>query len=378
MRKFKILSVVLAVLMSISLFACNKGGKNSTGDTSNQTSTSTSTSTSVPGQTGDTEYVPRQKQEMPVAEVVDKNYDYGDASTWAGTDYQATDLGSVYLQDVIDDTVYDWGHSVIKEDGKYKMWWVRPATFDAIFYAESVDLKNWTNLKRVISLSPNATNMTKYDNIKGMLGKPSVIHVGETYYMYFEAPATEDPDITQTVLEWDNQVMLATSGNGIDWEFHCDAEGEPTPVVAMPAEYMKNFNSKDYGCGQPSVFYKDGLFHLTYCYVIYSQNIAEMRLATSSDGINFGDISTHAKIRSGNGMPFTYNTKINKYMSASSTHVYESDSMDFTAAESIKYNTYDETKIQTGFCEFIKNEHGLVDTETFYTIYLQGKKSTTD
>ncbi|MGN1076994.1 MAG: sugar-binding protein, partial [Candidatus Gallimonas sp.] len=293
----------------------------------------------------------------------------------------SVDLGTVYLQDVIDDNVYDWGHSVIKEDGIYKMWWVRPAVYDAIFYAESTDLKNWTNVQRVISLSPNSSNVTRYDNIKGMLGKPSVLHVGDTYYMYFEAPASEDPDVTQTVLEWDNQVMLATSSDGIEWEFYSDGNGQPKPVVAMPSELMGNFTTKEYGAGQPSAFYKDGTFYLTYCYVIYSQDIAEIRVATSTDGKNFGNISTHSRISGGNGLGVTYNVKTGKYMMCAPYAVMESDTLDFNdqvlSRDGNVFYTYDSTTIQTSFAEFIRNPHGLVDTETFYIIHLQGAKSTT-
>lgn len=404
-KSWKALSLLLAALLGASFAACDGGGDNSTDD-SQKDPTSVSTSASAPEDNsaedpestsedtseetpdtsedpGDVEltYTPRQKQEMPTAEIVDKDYDYGDPSTWAGDAYASLDLGYAYLQDVIDDSVYDWGHTVIKEDGVYKMWWVRPAVYDAIFYAESTDLKNWTNVQRVISLAPNATNIKKYDNIKGMLGKPSVVHVGDTYYMYFEAPATEDPDVTATVLEWDNQVMLATSQDGIEWTFHSDENGEPQPVVAMPKELMSNFNAKDYGAGQPSVFYKDGLFHLTYCYVIYSQNVHEIRYATSADGINFGTTDTHKKISGGNGLGFTYNTLTNKYMMCGTTHIAESDTLDFNdivlANENCIY-TYDTTTIQTSFGEFVKNAHGLIDTETFYTVHMQGSKSTTD
>ena len=82
-----------------------------------------------PGEDG---FIPREKQEMPVAAVVDDDNDYGSESSWAGDAYASLDLGTVYLQDVIDDTSYDWGHSVIYEDGMYKMWWVRPAVYDSI------------------------------------------------------------------------------------------------------------------------------------------------------------------------------------------------------------------------------------------------------
>ncbi|MBQ9481654.1 MAG: hypothetical protein IJU84_05790 [Clostridia bacterium] len=91
----------------------------------------------------------------------------------------------------------------------------------------------------MISLSPNAVNITKYDNIKGMLGKPSVIHAGDTYYMYFEAPASGDSDITQTVLERDNQVMLATSKDGKERNFYSNDKGQPQPVVAILQELMR-------------------------------------------------------------------------------------------------------------------------------------------
>lgn len=364
----KILCCLLVLLMLFSVAACAQ--RNDPGGDDNKPP--------VVDPGGDSEgFIPRKKQEMPVAKIVDTDNDYGADSGWAGDAYASLDLGSVYLQDVINDTVYDWGHSVIYEDGTYKMWWVRPAIYDSIYYAESKDLKNWTNVQRVICLSPNSTNVKKYDNIKGMIGKPSVLHVDGTYYMYFEAPASEDPDITQTVLEWDNQVLLATSSDGIEWEFYCDENGEPIPVIAMPEELMGNTNDKEYGAGQPSAFYKDGKFYVTYCYVIYSQNIAEIRVASSEDGKTFGDVSTHRKISGGNGYGVTYNTKTEKYMMATPEKIYESDTLDFNSAKSYTYYTYDTSSVQTGFCEFVKNSSGLVDTETFYTIHLQGAKSTT-
>ena len=364
----KILCCLLVLLMLFSVAACAQ--RNDPGGDDNKPP--------VVDPGGDSEgFIPRKKQEMPVAKIVDTDNDYGADSGWAGDAYASLDLGSVYLQDFINDTVYDWGHSVIYEDGTYKMWWVRPAIYDSIYYAESKDLKNWTNVQRVICLSPNSTNVKKYDNIKGMIGKPSVLHVDGTYYMYFEAPASEDPDITQTVLEWDNQVLLATSSDGIEWEFYCDENGEPIPVIAMPEELMGNTNDKEYGAGQPSAFYKDGKFYVTYCYVIYSQNIAEIRVASSEDGKTFGDVSTHRKISGGNGYGVTYNTKTEKYMMATPEKIYESDTLDFNSAKSYTYYTYDTSSVQTGFCEFVKNPSGLVDTETFYTIHLQGAKSTT-
>lgn len=319
-----------------------------------------------------TEFVARKKQEMPTAEIVDKDYNYGDPSGWASDKLASVDLGHIYLQDVIEDNVYDWGHSVIKEGDTYKMWWCRPAFYDAIFYAESKDLKNWTNVQRVICFSPNQTNVKKYDNIKGMLGKPSVVKVDGTYYMYFEAPASEDPDVTATVLEWDNQVMLATSTDGIHWELYADVDGEPQPVIAMPSDKMGDSNNKYYGVGQPSVFYKDGMFHLTYCYVI--GDVHEIRVATSADGRSFGNTQSHTRISSSNGRGVTYNTKTQKYMMVGDK-LWESDTLDFADAEPQEFASFDTTTVTTSFYEFVRNEHGLVDTETFYVIHQYGTKS---
>lgn len=369
----KLLCLLLAFMMVFALAACGdtKGGNENPPDNPGGENPGTE-------EPGDDEFIARKRQEMPVAAVVDDDNDYGDSSSWAGSEYVSADLGTVYLQDVIDDSVYDWGHSVIFEDGVYKMWWVRPAVYDSIYYAESPDLKNWTEVQRVMCLAPNSSNITKYKNIKGMVGKPSVIHVDDTYYMYFEAPASEDPDVTQTVLEWDNQVMLATSPDGIEWEFYSDDNGEPQPVIAMPEALMGNFNTKEYGAGQPSVFYKDGKFYVTYCYVIYSQGISQIRMASSEDGVTFGDVETHTVVRDqANGYGVTYNTKTEKYMMTTPEAIYESDTLDFTASEAHVYYDYDETTLTTGFCEFVKNPHGLVDTETFYTIHMQGARSTT-
>lgn len=375
----------LALLCLTSLVSCSDGEKDSSVSSSlpssSETTPSVDSSSDVSSSGPAGESNPRKRQEMPVAEIVDKDYDYGSPDRWAGGDYSSKSLGHVYLQDVISDDVYDWGHSVLYENGVYRMWWVRPAVYDAIFYAESTDLKNWVNVQRVICLSPNATNIQSFKNIKGMLGKPSVVHVGDTYYMYFEAPASEDPDVTQTVLEWDNQVMLATSKDGLSWTFHADERGEPAPVVAMDPSFMGDMNAKNYGDGQPSVFYKDGLFHLTYCHVMYAPGSREngIYLATSKDGKDFGDPSTHRLISAGNGLGITFNEKTQKYMKVTNDRVYESSTLDFTGeARSFAYAEYDEMRVVRNFPEFIRNGQGLVDTETFYVISLQGEKSTTE
>lgn len=353
----KIIAALCAFTMVFALASC--GGK--------------------PGNSGEIEppeeetkgFVARKKQEMPTAQIVDADSDYGDESGWQAEKPKGLDLGRVYLQDVIDDDVYDWGHTVIKEGDTYKMWWTRPAFYDAVFYAESRDLKNWVNVQRVICLSPNQGNIKKYDNIKGMLGKPSVIKVDGKYRMYFEAPATEDPDVTATVKEWDNQVMLATSDDGINWSFYSDDKGEPKPVIALKEE-EKGLSNKPYGVGQPSVFYKDNTFYLTYCYVLNNKH--EIRVATSTDGVAFGDKETHPRIAASNGKGVTYNTKTQKYMIVDG-NLRESDTLSFTEDNATPIYNFNINEVQTSFWEFVRNEHGLVDTETFYVIHQYGEKS---
>ncbi|MGM9814180.1 MAG: sugar-binding protein [Candidatus Enteromonas sp.] len=392
MKKKLFLASSTALLCLASLVSCG-GETESSSASSEATDTGTSEITSsedktssieTPSSSSDpvSEGKARKRQEMPTAEIVDKDFDYGDPSSWVGNNYKSADLGYVYLQDVISDNAYDWGQTILFEDGVYKMWWVRPAVYDSIYYAESTDLKNWVNTQRVICLSPNASNVTRLKNLRAMLGKPSVLHIGDTYYMYFEAPATEDPDVTATVLEWDNQVMLATSKDGIKWDFYCDDKGDPKPIVGMDPAKMGDFNMKHYGDGQPSVFYKDGTFYLTYCHVMYSADVREngIYLATSKDGFNFGDVSTHTMVAKGkNGKGVTYNTKTGKYMMCTEDSIFESNEVNFDGdAKSYQYSEYSTTTIQRGFPEFIRNPHGLVDTETFYVIHLQGEKSTTD
>lgn len=306
--------------------------------------------------------------------------DYGNAESWAGDSYKLQDLGTMNFDAIPDDYAYDWGFTTIFKDGIYKIWWVRPSLYDSIWYAESTDMKNFTNVQRVITLSPNSTTLIKYDTIKGMVGKPNVLFVENKYYMYFEAPATEDTNISATIKEWDNQVFLATSDDGVKWDFYMDENNQPKPVIAMPKDKMNNPN-KYYGVGQPSVFYKDGQFYVSYCYVI--ENFAEIRIATSSDGKNFGDTSTHTKIAPANGAGVKYNALTKKYIMINKelTQIIESaDPLDWSNAKTFNINISDSivgTNRVYHFPEIVANEHGQVQTESYYVTFLDGEKSTT-
>ena len=118
MKKF--FSLLLALTMGISMAACGDKDDSSTPNSSVTESSSTTSASSpsestsdstgdsssdegtseepeTPGdETGEITYTPREKAVMPVAEIVDKDYDYGDPSTWAGDSYTSQDLGYVY------------------------------------------------------------------------------------------------------------------------------------------------------------------------------------------------------------------------------------------------------------------------------------------
>jgi len=313
------------------------------------------------------------------------DYDYGSPSSWAADNYASRDLGAMYFDAFPDDHCYDWGFTTIYENGKYKTWWVRPSNFDAIFYAESVDLKNWTNVNRVITFTPNPNVMIKHEGIQGMLGRPTVLHVDDTYYMYFEAPASSDPDITATVLEWDNQIFLATSPDGLDWTIYTE-NGKPKPVVAMNPADMGNKISKEYGVGQPSAFYKDGTFYMYYCNVVGGVN--ELKVATSADGRNFGDASSHVSLGLRNGAGVKYNAATGKYMlilpSGDDYYVMESDSPTVWPTKSMTEFPGKANKVtqnaggrQYAFPDFVTDGKGQITTKTFYITYTNGEKSTT-
>jgi hypothetical protein len=198
---------------------------------------------------------------------------------------------------------YDWGPSVMFDEGLYRMWWVRlgganqtrfpyagplpdgerfeftyPDRGDRIYYAESRDGRSW-NLtgddyggKReeygqdskgpLFVLGPAETDQQRMH-----LGNPSVIKVHGVFYMYYEAacmfalhrnaqgaPAVGD--------EYHNQVFLATSPDGKTWTHHPD-NANPQPILAAP-EDNRLAGRRRYGFGQPSVCYRDGRYIMHY------------------------------------------------------------------------------------------------------------------
>jgi hypothetical protein len=198
---------------------------------------------------------------------------------------------------------YDWGPSVMYDEGVYKMWWVRwgganrkrfayqtvlpdgepyeftyPDRGDRVYYAESRDGVNW-NIEGedyqggkadygpdsnggLMVLEPAHTEHEYYH-----VGTPSVIRVNGVYYMYYETcgefivTRAEDGNI-RVGNEYQNQVFLATSSDGKTWTKHPNNE-HPQPIIRAPVE-NKQPGRQRYGLGQPSVFYRNGRFVMHY------------------------------------------------------------------------------------------------------------------
>lgn len=223
---------------------------------------------------GDPSDEPGGGKDMTLAE----NYDFGDPSTWAGTSLQRLNLGDAEFDVFPEDHFYDWGQSVMydSQEGIYKMWWCRQSRYDSIWYAESEDMKHWHSLEKVLVVEPGQDT----EWIKMHVGKPSVIKVekeggGYEYRMYFEAPRTLKQGGR---VEYDNNVFLATSDDGKDWEIWSNGGDEPYPVIAMTEADLAASEAQSaatgdsygfYGLGQPSVTQKDGVFYLYYTHSLH-------------------------------------------------------------------------------------------------------------
>ena len=316
-----------------------------------------------------------------------ENYDFGDPTTWAGDKVTVTDLGDAIIDSYPYDDRYDWGQSVIydEDEGIYKMWWCRHSGYDSIWYAESEDLKHWTNAQKLLAVETDTTW------IKMHVGKPSVLKVDGRYMMYFEAPAT-----LNGWKEFDNNVFMATSNDGIRWSIWQGDIGEPYPVIRMTdAQMQASWNQSQmsggngyghYGIGQPSAVYKDGTYYL-YC--TYSLAAGDrMYVFKSTDGIHF-DAGQEVFLRAGSGVK--YNTLTGKFMMAyeytsgrlSKVYYMESnDGVRFTYANYAEASN-NQNVMSTGggfvrgYPDFVGNGMGHVNGHTVYVSYMEGKMADT-
>ncbi|MDQ1255856.1 MAG: hypothetical protein QG656_450 [Candidatus Hydrogenedentes bacterium] len=205
---------------------------------------------------------------------------------------------AIQREEPVEGSPYDWGACVMKDGDLYRMWWTRqsprstdtiryegtdqdgkPFAFDytiegdRIYYAESRDGYTWrlNGTGREVSVdeydadSPYPVEVLRAADSrweKKQIADPSVVKVDGTFYMYYEGAGEFRPRPGETPIEYNNAVFLASSLDGKHWTKWPSNE-DPQPVVAPRAENLAPENRR-YGCGQPSVFYRDGRFVLHY------------------------------------------------------------------------------------------------------------------
>ncbi len=327
--------------------------------------------------------------EQPSEEGFDDNklyaadgYDFGDASTWAGETQVTQDLGDCLIEGYPYDERYDWGQSIMydTEESTYKMWWCRHSGYDSIWYAESQDLKHWTNAQKIMTVEEDTTW------IKMHVGKPSVIKVDGTYVMYLEAPAT----LMNGGKEFNNNVFRATSSDGINWQFYTGTTDEPYPVIRMSDAQIAASNAVAeesggygwYGFGQPSACYVDGTYYVYYTHTLIEGD--RFYVTKSTDGVHF-DEGEQVFVRAGSGVK--YNALTEKFMMAYEYTVSGNSKVYYMESSDGVHFTYDNYTMAAnnenvlskgsgfvrGYPDFVGNEHGQVTTHTAYVSYMEGK-----
>lgn len=301
---------------------------------------------------------------------------------WAGSSAVVKDLGDMVLKEFPVDYSYDWGHCCLKIGDTYKVWWTRDSPWDGVWYAESKDLKNWTNLQCIAKIKSIADYKTY---VKQHIADPAVVYVNGTYHFWFETNMTVDANYEAY---GGNAIIYATSKDGIHLNWYQNSEEEGPLPVMTPAK--KHWTDGTYGTGMPSVIYKDGKFMMYY----YDGSVDSMRLAVSSDGIHFPENEKNPIVINRAGVGFAYNTLTGKYMAtvlsnprlADSTapdvdvvYIVESDdgvNWPYKTKAEVAKNGVRVSSLETGkvrsFSEFVRNQYGMVNTPTFYLTWSEG------
>jgi hypothetical protein len=146
------------------------------------------------------------------------------------------------------DAVYNYGPAVMLDGGRTRMWWCSqyggaPPAGDDILYADAPTADGpFTAPVAVFSGNPGG-----FDGVHTC--DPSVLRVGETYYLYYTGAAGDHA--------LGNSIGLATSADGIHW-----ARANGGLPIVTPSHDIHRQNV--YGAGQPSVVYLDGWFYLMF------------------------------------------------------------------------------------------------------------------
>ena len=160
--------------------------------------------------------------------------------------------------------------SVLIDGGKWKMWYGGQGKdgHDRISYAESVDGKQWKRFGVVLE-----------DKTANHINDPSVIKVGNTFYMYF----------TRAEKFVIDRICVATSTDGLHWDQR---------RLALDAGPKDSWDSLS--VGRPTAIYDSGIFKMWYDgrkdfppgtpvtgVPVSSESHRYVGYATSKDGLNW-------------------------------------------------------------------------------------------
>lgn len=149
---------------------------------------------------------------------------------------------------------YNYGPTLLAEGGGLRMWWCSQLGHaqppgDDLLYAQSASpdgpfgAPDGSPGLPVLSGNPGS-----FDGVHTC--DPSVLHVGDTYYLYYTGAAGDHAH--------GNAIGVATSPDGVSWT---RAAGG-APIVSPSYDTPRDNNT--YGAGQPAALYLDGWFYLMF------------------------------------------------------------------------------------------------------------------
>lgn len=289
-------------------------------------------------------------------------------------------LGKIHLEGYPLDLTENMTPCIMRQNGRYRMWWTRSTTTPSLWHAESYDLKNWFHVKMIKSfVSINTKWATK------QFAYNSVVCVDGTYYLYFESLTNSN---NGEMGPYVNNIFLATSPDGLNFTMYPSDE-DPIPVIKCPPG-TQGLNYGIYGIGQPHVFYKDNTFYLNYTNAT-SGSFNRSCIAQSHDGIHFEPIPDYEYIISAAHYMVTYHSLYQKYMALlplnafnqplnialPDSYLYYAESDELTNWDCDSYWDAEKKLLPLmhndyfpHWALYVGNEHMQIDTETMYFFYI--------